>query len=497
MIKIIILFILNHGEIVFPLLRVGIGARASALGESFTGVAEDIQGVIWNPASNVLVKENGVFFSYNHWFLDFKDFYSGIFLPTKYFNTQISLIYSGTKDIELRDIYGNYKGKGDQNAYIAQFSLSKNLYKYFMPGVNLKYLYERLPETYGQGICFDIGFISIIKNNLSFGFVIKNFGPPMKYKENKYPLPFEIKTGIHKKFKNISGFFFDITFPKGKRYHLNTGIEFWIKNVLALRTGYRYIDELNKFTFGGGIKWKNITFDYAFADYEKLGATHRVSTSFLLPSYFKTVSQRKPFTGELEGKVYDAQTYKEIEATIFYEGKISGEIHTQKGKYFIKNLLPGKYRLKVVPENKNYFSQEKEIEILPQKKKEENFGLFKKGEKLILHNIYFETGKAEIISLSYPILNEIGEILLINPELKIEIEGHTDNIPISTPEYPSNIELSKARAERVKRYLVNKFNISPERIKTVGYGDTKPIASNETEEGRALNRRIEIKFLEK
>ncbi|MEO0231192.1 MAG: OmpA family protein, partial [candidate division WOR-3 bacterium] len=108
---------------------------------------------------------------------------------------------------------------------------------------------------------------------------------------------------------------------------------------------------------------------------------------------------------------------------------------------------------------------------------------------------YFETGKAEIIPISYPIIDEIGNILLMNPELKIEIEGHTDNVPVSTPEFPSNLELSKARAEAVKRYIVNKFKIEPERIKTVGYGDTRPVASNETEEGRALNRRIEIKLL--
>ncbi|MEO0275446.1 MAG: PorV/PorQ family protein [candidate division WOR-3 bacterium] len=495
MIKIILILILNQGEIIFPLLRVGIGARPSALGESFTGIYNDIQGVWWNPASNAFVKEKGAFFSYNHWFLDFKDFYSGIFIPLKYINTELSFLYSGTKDIELRDVEGNYTGKGEQIAYVAQFSLSSYISNYFIPGINFKYLYERLPQVEGMGACFDLGFITRISKDLSFGFVIKNFGWNMKYGNYNYPLPFEIKTGIYQRIKEFSGIFLDLTFPRGKRYHINTGIELWIKEVVALRMGYRFIDEINKFTFGGGIRWKNITFDYAFADYGKLGLTHRVSTSFLIPEHIKITPEKRPYEGIIEGRVYDAETGEDLNAVVIYEGKISGESQTIKGKYSIPRLPAGKYHLKVIPENKIYFSQEKETNVLPERKIEENFGLFKKEQKLIIHNIYFETGKAEIIPISYPIIDEIGNILLMNPELKIEIEGHTDNVPVSTPEFPSNLELSKARAEAVKRYIVNKFKIDPERIKTVGYGDTKPVASNETEEGRALNRRIEIKLL--
>lgn len=495
MIKIALIILLNQGEVVFPLLRVGIGARASALGETFTGVTDDIQGVWWNPASNVTVKQKGVFFSYNHWFMDFKDFYSGIFLPTKYINAGINFLYSGTKDIELRDEQGNYMGKGNQNAYVIQISFSKGISPYFMPGVSLKYLYEKLPETEGIGGCIDAGFTSKITKDLSFGLVIKNAGPSMRYTTGDYPLPFEIKTGLHQKIKNIAGIFLDLTFPRGKRYHINSGIEFWIRNLLALRIGYRYIDEINKFTFGGGVNWKDIGLDYAFADYGKLGPTHRISLSFLFPEYIKPIPEIKPFEGMIEGKVYDVETGEKVDATIIYEGKISGEAYTEKGEYSITRLPSGEYKLKVVPENRIYFSQEKTTRVLPEKSVKEDFGLLKKGQKLVIHRIYFETAKAEIIPISYPVLDEIGKTLLMNPELNIEIEGHTDNVPITTPEFPSNLELSKARAEAVKKYLVNKFKIASERIKTTGYGDTKPIAPNETEEGRALNRRIEIKFL--
>ena len=77
----------------------------------------------------------------------------------------------------------------------------------------------------------------------------------------------------------------------------------------------------------------------------------------------------------------------------------------------------------------------------------------------------------------------------------MEIGGHTDARPIKTKEYNNNMELSQARAESVKKYLVEKFNISPDRLVAKGYGATKPIADNKTEEGMAKNRRTEFKIL--
>lgn len=74
------------------------------------------------------------------------------------------------------------------------------------------------------------------------------------------------------------------------------------------------------------------------------------------------------------------------------------------------------------------------------------------------------------------------------------MEGHTNSIPISTEKFPSNWELSTARASSIVRYFIAK-GINPERLKVSGYADTKPIASNATPEGRAQNRRVEIVIL--
>jgi len=75
------------------------------------------------------------------------------------------------------------------------------------------------------------------------------------------------------------------------------------------------------------------------------------------------------------------------------------------------------------------------------------------------------------------------------------IEGHTDNLPIRTAQYPSNWELSAARAARVLRYLVQKGGISPHRLTAVGYADTRPLVPNTTPANRAQNRRVDIAIL--
>lgn len=117
----------------------------------------------------------------------------------------------------------------------------------------------------------------------------------------------------------------------------------------------------------------------------------------------------------------------------------------------------------------------------------EMFNKINAGEALTLY-INFETGKSAIKTESQPIIDELHKMLSGNPTLKMIIEGHTDNV--GNP--GSNKTLSEQRASSVKNALVNK-GISTDLIKTVGYGQDKPIADNSTEDGKAKNRRVEIK----
>ncbi len=105
--------------------------------------------------------------------------------------------------------------------------------------------------------------------------------------------------------------------------------------------------------------------------------------------------------------------------------------------------------------------------------------------------ILFEIGEARIKRDAFPILDKIIE-MSEDWSNNIRVEGHTDNIPIHTSQYPSNWELSTARALSVLRFFLNHGQIEPQQLAAVGYGEYHPLVPNDTPENRAMNRRVEI-----
>ena len=108
--------------------------------------------------------------------------------------------------------------------------------------------------------------------------------------------------------------------------------------------------------------------------------------------------------------------------------------------------------------------------------------------------VLFDSGSVELKEESLPILNQVGIILQKYSAGKIEIEGHTDNVPMSGAKYSNNDELSTGRALSVFYYLKDNTTLDPASIKHSGMGEYVPIADNSTEEGRAKNRRVEIRI---
>ena len=108
--------------------------------------------------------------------------------------------------------------------------------------------------------------------------------------------------------------------------------------------------------------------------------------------------------------------------------------------------------------------------------------------------LLFDSGKAELSESAEDVLNQVGLILERYADSSILIEGHTDSVPMNSAKYPSNNELSDARALAVFYYLIENTNLDPASITHAGRGEYVPIADNSTAEGRALNRRVEIKI---
>ena len=201
------------------------------------------------------------------------------------------------------------------------------------------------------------------------------------------------------------------------------------------------------------------------------------------------------------GKVINSKTKEPLESEIKYEilpeGKLTG--------IAISNPLTGEYKITlpagklygIRAEAKNYASVNNKYDADTIKKYcevEMNLELvpIEVGQIVILKNIFFDFNKYELKPESFPELDRIIKFLYDNPSMEIEISGHTDNI--GSDEY--NNKLSYERANAVLNYLVSKF-ISASRLTAKGYGKTKPIATNDTEEGRQLNRRVEFIILKK
>lgn len=109
-------------------------------------------------------------------------------------------------------------------------------------------------------------------------------------------------------------------------------------------------------------------------------------------------------------------------------------------------------------------------------------------------SVLFDSGSAEIRKEAQPILSRVGDILKKYENNQIKIEGHTDNRPIKTSEYPSNLWLSTARATKVLEFFHEKKKLSLKHLEASGMGDVHPVASNKSASGRAKNRRVEIKI---
>ena len=109
-------------------------------------------------------------------------------------------------------------------------------------------------------------------------------------------------------------------------------------------------------------------------------------------------------------------------------------------------------------------------------------------------SLLFDSGSTELKEQSLPVLDQIGVMLERYAESTIEIEGHTDNVPMSGAKYSNNDELSGGRSLSVFNYLMGNTNLDPAMVKHSGRGEYMPIADNSTPEGRAMNRRVEIRI---
>ncbi len=204
----------------------------------------------------------------------------------------------------------------------------------------------------------------------------------------------------------------------------------------------------------------------------------------------------------LSGKVLDTKTGKPIDARIIYENLADGtEVGTAQtdprtGEY--KIVLPKGIKYGVRAVAKDFIAEAQNIDLTNVTDYKEVAGTNLKLVPIeinavgVLNNLFFDTGRAEIRPESNPELDRMVLTFNENPGLVLEIGGHTDNVGSDA----SNIKLSQDRADSVREYFIGK-GIEPDRVQSKGYGESKPKASNDTDEGKQINRRVEFKILKK
>ncbi|MFO8001836.1 MAG: OmpA family protein [Marinilabilia sp.] len=200
----------------------------------------------------------------------------------------------------------------------------------------------------------------------------------------------------------------------------------------------------------------------------------------------------------LSGKVVEEETNDPVPAEI----AVFGAAEEESAKVIYADSVSGRYSINVYDRGPflvevnadGYFFTNFSLEFDPgNTMKVENVEMrpMTEGASIVAENILFTTGKATLRSESYQELDQLVRLLKENPSVRIEVSGHTDN----TGSASLNKRLSKERALSVKRYLESE-GIDPDRIEYEGYGFDRPIATNDTSEGRAKNRRVEIEVIE-
>ncbi len=263
-------------------LKFGVGARAIAMGEAFSSIADDATAFIYNPArlnfgssSNVAIMHNSSVQDLNNDYIAAKFFLSQkLTLGVGFFTTSIN-------NIEIRNTPGaaidNFDARNLSTGISFGYKINPNL----SIGITGKFLFEKIYVDEASGLGFDFG-TNYSKNNLSFAFVVANIGSMNELKNQSSKLPSLVRFGGSYKYsKNKFGLTLGVDGFKvldGGSFHVLTGAEGGYNDFVFLRLGYQTSFDDRGLSTGIGFKYKALTIDYAFVPYQnEFGTSNSIS----------------------------------------------------------------------------------------------------------------------------------------------------------------------------------------------------------------------------
>jgi hypothetical protein len=270
-------------------LRFGMGARASGMGEAYIAVAEDASSVFWNPGAMAPVLGTHLTLAHNEYFISLRYEQAAVTHETEW--GTLGFMFTGLymDDMERRDDVPSDVPLGTFGAYDLAFAAAYS--RYIVPnlsaGISLKTIYQRIDESSASGFAFDAGLYHVSRiPGVKFAAVAANLGTPMKFESEEYALPRYVRVGgsYEREVAAIDGrllFTLDAMFPNDDDVREHIGGEYSYRRMLSLRAGYKAGYDSQGATFGFGVLYREIAFDYAFLPISNdLGDNHRFGLGF-------------------------------------------------------------------------------------------------------------------------------------------------------------------------------------------------------------------------
>ncbi|MGE5437227.1 MAG: PorV/PorQ family protein [Syntrophothermus sp.] len=283
-------------------LKIGVGGRASALGDAFVAVANDASSLYWNPAGLVQFEKNQILFSHNNWVVDIThDFLGAVYHLDEANAFGVSVTSLGTKDMAVTTEFAPF-GTGEYFSYrdlAIAVTYSRRMTEQFSFGGTIRYIDETMDKLKMRGVMIDLGTLYWTGlGTTRFAVTVSNFGNQIA-PDGKVVLVGKREKSDWQSFSPPTifriGFAFEpiyteehmlttslqLNHPNDNSENVSTGLEYSWRKILYVRGGYKFNVEEQDYSFGFGlnlpISFADFNLDYAYSNFEKLGSAHRFS----------------------------------------------------------------------------------------------------------------------------------------------------------------------------------------------------------------------------
>jgi hypothetical protein len=268
-------------------LKLPVGPRPAAMGSTYCALSDDVNAIWWNPAGLSLISDPQFIGMYNIWFEEIRYEYIGYAHGIEGGGAVgASLIYLHMDEIPGYDWKGEEEGGFTASDLAATISYGHPINHHISLGANLKYIHQRNEAHTAATLALDLGSLLKVGEGLRVGASLQNIriGEKLKFIEKGDELPFNVKIGGSLRTLRDSLILnLDLNLPNDNLPSLNAGVEYWVRDVVATRLGYRSRSDLgpaSHFSYGFGLRFDDYGFDAAYLPYGDLGDTYLFS--FLL-----------------------------------------------------------------------------------------------------------------------------------------------------------------------------------------------------------------------